>query len=119
MGVDAVSDCDLQTVFENYFHPEDHLQEPKKENEFRQVAWSPNGMSSTHGCILAVINTHRDVILYELSDHPATSEWISTVNISEHLIRLAGVAKGSDITDKRIREFVYSTRECCKQLRSS
>ncbi|GAA5907507.1 hypothetical protein JCM8208_001398 [Rhodotorula glutinis] len=84
------------------------------EASWRSATWSPSGMSSLGGCILATLTSNAEVLLFEPPKNGAKGEWFETADLTALLIRdLVTDHAGKPAATRQIRrELVAELLQC-------
>ncbi|GAA5855166.1 hypothetical protein JCM9279_007574 [Rhodotorula babjevae] len=84
------------------------------EPSWRSASWSPSGMSSLGGCILATLTSNAEVLLFEPPKNSAKGEWFETADLTALLIQdLVTDHGGKPAATRRIRrELVAELLQC-------
>ncbi|KAM0786541.1 hypothetical protein ACM66B_001998 [Microbotryomycetes sp. NB124-2] len=72
---------------------------------WQSASWSPSGIGSLGGCVLATLTNNCEVLLFEPSKNSHKGEWAETYDLTSHLIRIA-------LPDENFKENrIYSLQE--------
>lgn len=83
------------------------------EHVITDLAWSPTGMSSRRGCLLAVLTSKNEAFVYEPCGNPGLNNWTVKYSLNQLLIEDLGVAgkqelSNYDFSKLRIHSIVWS-----------
>ncbi|KAM0751425.1 hypothetical protein T439DRAFT_325564, partial [Meredithblackwellia eburnea MCA 4105] len=66
---------------------------------WRDVSWSPSGVGSLGGCMLAALTTNHEVMVYEPLKNAYKGEWVEFADVTAALVRVILPCEGQSGTD--------------------